>query len=184
MKDEVFAVLQELLEKHKPETVCEIGTHKAATGQKICDLLARELAEENKSLYYTGYDVFDLAVDNNEFNQEEINGKDGAPMSTAIRKFNKLKKRHHNFDYELHKGLTQETLTESKVFDFVYIDGGHSYDTVMHDYSMVKDSKLIIFDDLDIDDVQQAVNDIRASGVQVDVIKTPIYHTWGVIVNE
>jgi precorrin-6B methylase 2 len=59
------------------------------------------------------------------------------------------------------RGNTKQTLTEPKVFDFVYIDGGHSYDTVIHDYSMVKDSTVIVFDDYQIKEVSVAVEEIK-----------------------
>ena len=55
-------------------------------------------------------------------------------------------KDNNNFDYLLYEGLTTNTLL-NHTYDFVYLDGGHSYDTVKHDYNKIKNSKVIVFDD-------------------------------------
>ena len=48
-------------------------------------------------------------------------------------------------------------------YDFVYIDGGHSYETVMHDYFMVKESNVIVFDDYQITGVKKAIDEITSN---------------------
>jgi precorrin-6B methylase 2 len=68
-------------------------------------------------------------------------------------------------------------------FDFVYIDGGHSYDTVKHDYSMVKDSTLIVFDDVKITAINVFIKELIAEGVDVEIVRTESKHTWAVIRN-
>ena len=50
------------------------------------------------------------------------------------------------FNFTLLKGDTKDQLKNTKV-DFAYIDGGHSEDTVNHDYEMLKESDVIVFDD-------------------------------------
>ena len=48
-------------------------------------------------------------------------------------------------------------MLKESVYDFVYIAGGHSYDTVKFDHCMVKDSKIIVFDDVDLKSVKSYV---------------------------
>ena len=184
MKDHIYAVLEPILLEHMPEHVGEIGTHKGITARQIIESLAPRLAEQNKKLHYTGYDIFDHAVDNPEFNELEINGKGGAVMERTEGRLKKYVKRYDNFSFELNKGFTTDTLTSPQQFDFVYIDGGHSYDTVKHDYSMVKESKVILFDDLNLPPVLQFVNELIESGVDVKTVTTPSKHVWGLIVNK
>jgi hypothetical protein len=96
----------------------------------------------------------------------------------------KMSKRFDNFTYDLNQGFTTDTLVEPRVFDFVYIDGGHSYETVKHDYSMVKDSKVIVFDDLNLAPVLKFVNELIEEGVDIKTVTTPSKHIWGLIVNK
>jgi predicted O-methyltransferase YrrM len=156
----------------KPKTICEIGCHR---GHSSSRLSARAL-QYNKDLYFAGYDLFDLATE--ETNKQEKNGKHAGDQKRVIGHLEKLKKVNPKFTYDLYKGFTRDTL-EPRAFDFVYIDGGHSYETVKHDYEKLKDSKVIIFDDYDLKPVRQFCDEIGATGL--------VNYTWkknlAVIVN-
>jgi hypothetical protein len=180
MKDFIYAVLEPILLEHLPEHIAEIGTHKANTASQMIKTLAPKV----KKLHYTGYDIFDFAIDNVEFNKSEGNGKNGAALEHSKGVMRKMSKRFDNFTYDLNQGFTTDTLVEPRIFDFVYIDGGHSYDTVKHDYSMVKDSKVIVFDDLNLSPVLKFVNELIEQGVDIKTVTTPSKHIWGLIVNK
>ena len=49
------------------------------------------------------------------------------------------------------RGNTRETLKPISA-DFVYIDGGHSIETIQGDYDALKSSPVIVFDDFYIPD--------------------------------
>lgn len=142
MKPWIFDDFKRFLDEVEIKTLCEIGTHKGNTAVQMI----LHLAPKGNNLSYIGYDVFDYARNNVAFNQKERNGKGGASKDFVIKRLTKLKESFSNFKYQLHEGLTKDTLQENS-FDFVYIDGGHSYETVKFDYSRVKNSKLIVFDD-------------------------------------
>lgn len=179
MKDFIFNVMSEILLKHLPQLIGEIGTHKGNSASQMVNLLAPKV----EKLHYTGYDVFDFAVDNVDFNRSERNGKNGAAYEVSEKVFVKLANRYANFTYDLNKGFTSDTLIKPMKFDFVYIDGGHSYDTVKHDYSMVKDSKVIMFDDVQIAGVRKFVDELIDSGAEIEFVTTPSKHLWAKIVN-
>ena len=176
MKPWIFDEFTTYLNEIEIKTLCEIGTHKGNTAVQMI----LHLAPKVNNLSYIGYDVFDYARNNVPFNQKERNGKGGASKEFVIKRLNKLKESFPNFKYQLHEGLTRDTLQKNS-FDFVYIDGGHSYDTVKFDYSCVKNSKLIVFDDAknknNANDVPVFLNELSKS-VEIEYFKR-----WAVIRN-
>jgi len=158
--------------------IAEIGTHKAGSAKQFVWLLA---PRANK-LHYTGYDVFDSVKDSEGLRKKERNGKSTPTIEQAKYELDRLKNRFKNFDYTLHQGLTSDTLLSPIEFDFVYIDGGHSYETVKHDYLMVSKSKLIIFDDANLPGVKRFLEELSATTeINYIVDKKRI---WGIIRNE
>jgi hypothetical protein len=151
MKEILFAQFKQILDAYKPTNICEIGTHEGkSSGQFIGHLL--EVVGVPK-LKYTGYDAFEFA--NNQTDIQEVNGKGPGTLAGATSCISIYKNKYPNkFDFELIKGWTQDTLKES-VFDFVYIDGGHSYESVKHDHGMLEKSRVIVFDDYQIDPVKK-----------------------------
>ena len=152
MYREPFAKLLDVIKVHKPQTYCEIGLHNGFTARQTCD----ELIKYNSKIYFEGYDAFETV------DKKEANGKSQSSENhykQAIKRLESVKRKSPDFTYKIYKGYTTETLKPKK-FDLVYIDGGHSYDTVLHDYNMVKDSKIILFDDYNYFGVANAVEEI------------------------
>jgi hypothetical protein len=153
MDKKSFEKICEIIQKYRPMNYAEIGVHNGLTASGIC----REILKYNPNLHFVGYDAF------TEVPAVEHNGKSVSTNShyeKCLWRFNGLKNENKNFTWNLIKGFTTNTLITPVKYDFVYIDGGHSYDTVMHDYSMVKESKIILFDDYKLPEVKRAVNDI------------------------
>jgi predicted O-methyltransferase YrrM len=153
MKERYFKPYEIVFDHYKPKTICEIGTHNGRSAVQFCKRALRH----NRDVTYTGYDLFELAT--KETNVEEHNGKGAGNLERASGYLDEIKELHPSFNYTLHKGFTQDTLKESS-YDFVYVDGGHSYDSVMFDYSMVKESKVIFFDDYQIEGVKRAIAEL------------------------
>ncbi len=151
--DEVF---KPLLQEYKPKTVAEIGCHMGFTALQILEVLT----EMKYPFTYTGYDAFELASDI-EIQKQEKNGKGPANFKKVRRSFQKFyEKNGMNFNFMLVPGFTKDTLKEPVKYDFVYIDGGHSYETVKHDYEMVRESKVILFDDYQLDGVKRLIDEL------------------------
>jgi len=155
MKPTMLLPFNEIFDYLKPSTICEIGTHDGKSAIQFVDYCVKH----NPSLKYYGYDVFDTVKNDDEFHTKEINGKGAGSIRKATTNLTHRQKKYKQFEFKLIKGLTQDTLTESK-YDFVYIDGGHSYDTVKHDYEKVKDSTVIVFDDYQTDGVKEFFDEL------------------------
>lgn len=137
-----YEQLPKLVAFVKPKRIIEIGTHRGTTADLIC----REALKHNEKVEYTGYDLFEDAT--KETNERELNGKGAGSIAEATEVFEAIKAEFPGFTYELVRGDTRITLhgTEQRA-DFVFLDGGHSVETIRGDYEAVKGSRLIVFDD-------------------------------------
>lgn len=179
MKPFLFDIMKQIIGDARCKFIGEIGTHKGGSAKQFIELFAPRV----KKLTYYGYDVFDAQNPDLDLHKKERNGKAPANMRIAKATLNKVKLEHNNLDYKLFQGYTTDTLKPT-VFDFVYIDGGHSYDTVKHDYEQVKDSKIIVFDDVKITGVNKFVKELMDQDVNLEIIKTETSkHVWAVIRN-
>jgi len=165
MKKGIFAVWQPLLDSifanNVHSNICEIGTHRAKSGYQIMDYL---LDNHPGTYTYHGYDLFEEA--NEQTDKEEFNGKGPGNFAYAKGFMQRLTARYPGrFKYELFKGYTQKTL-ENKIYDFVYLDGGHSYATVKHDHSKIANSKVVVFDDLQLAPIEKYFKQyVKATGL-------------------
>lgn len=102
-------------------------------------------------VHYRGFDLFEQATDETdalELNVKQHNALEA--VTERLEKFQeKCKEQNKTFTFKLHAGDTKETMKASRYddVDFVFIDGGHSLDTVASDYSFVKDCPVVVFDD-------------------------------------
>jgi predicted O-methyltransferase YrrM len=144
-----------IFDKYKPQRICEIGTHNGRSAAQ----LSSYLLEMGLDVEYTGYDMFD-AANTLEFHKAEHNGKGAGSFETATERLAEVQKKFPNFKFTLIQGNTHDTFTIPCKFDFAFIDGGHSYETVKHDYEMLKETPVIVFDDYQINEIYQFVNEI------------------------
>ena len=163
-----------LVEKHKPEVVVEIGTWDGGR--------AVEMAKVNPGMEYIGFDLFERASEFSDLTEKNVK-----PHFSAKQVADRLSE--FGMTFSLIRGDTNETFTEwadsyvDKV-DMVYIDGGHSVDTILKDYQnamkVIKDGGLIVFDDYyeDMPDIDSfgANRVLEASGRDFDVlpVKDPV----------
>lgn len=134
--------LADLVHEHQPVTIVEIGTHHGYRAWTMC----MAALEHEPKVHYIGYDLFDQATP--ETNERELNGKGAGSSRKALEAMRHISAIHPGFVFELHQGDTRNTLHgKNVVADFVFIDGGHSVETIRGDYDAVKGSKVIVFDD-------------------------------------
>ncbi len=153
-----------LVEEYKPKNVLEIGVFCGVTSRNICELLKTNFGSDFR---YYGLDLFGSSKTSSVDEIEPkflANQKFSNPLKTIYYNFikkenlnskisvqNFLKKFSQNI--ELIKGDTRVTLEKVPLseIDFVFLDGGHSYDTVLSDlqklYDNMKNNSKIVCDD-------------------------------------
>ena len=153
--------LNEILTK-KPKFFLEIGVFHGVTARNVCELLYQI---HGNDFQYIGLDLFEMTSENTS---EVIpNTEFSNPLKKFYFKFIKrqdpysisavqdlLKKFQNNVN--LIKGNSNIILKKidmSKI-DFVFLDGGHNYETVLNDLNccneVVKNNGVILCDDYDL----------------------------------
>jgi len=154
--------LNEVL-KRKPKNFLEIGVFHGVTSRNICDLLEQV---HGKNFTFTGIDLF--TTDSVSIKDEIIpETKFSNPLKTIYYKYivrldpyskesvEKLLLKHKE-NVNIIKGNSNKVLKEISLdkFDFVFLDGGHKYETVLSDLkslrSIVLNKGVILCDDYDL----------------------------------
>jgi hypothetical protein len=151
-----------ILSFYNPQSFVEIGV---GNGDTLESYMSNCTPLQDEYLHYHGFDTFDAGMPSNEggaVNENpELSPSDSKMHNTPMDEVKKLKHDHDTpCEIQLHKGNTRETLTNVKSqledIELVYIDGGHSYDTVRSDYEKIRpcvsDGGTIVFDDLNCED--------------------------------
>lgn len=138
-----YAQINELLKKHAPVSCLEVGTWNGRRARELLDVC----------LVYYGFDLFEDATeadDQREFNVKRHYSLDEVFEYLTNSGLDPVK------SFYLFKGDTRTTLPAfidkltGKV-DFVWIDGGHSVETIRSDWENVKrlthPDSIILFDD-------------------------------------
>jgi len=185
-KDQKSAkILIKQIEYYKPKNFLEVGVFQGVTARNVCEKLY--LLNKNNFKYY-GIDIFEHF--NKDLDKKEMTTKHNN-FSNPIKDFlfnivlkqdlnslksvKKLLKKFKNNVY-LYKGLSNFMLPkiEMKNIDFIFLDGGHSYETVKNDLNLIikniQKNKVIICDDYDQIEygVKKAVDELSG---QVNVIE-------------
>ena len=171
-------LLLDQIYKNRPKNFLEVGVFQGVTARNVCEVLKEIYQDEFK---YIGIDLFstsNLLFDKKEktlkqpkisnpfknfyFNflrKENLNSKKA--VSRLLKKFNN--------NISLYEGYSDKILNSIDIsyIDMVFLDGGHSYDTVKKDLKILitklKKNKIIICDDYDQKDygVKRAVDEFR-----------------------
>ena len=169
------------LNKYKPKNFLELGVFCGVTARNTCDLLSKI---NNQKFSYTGVDLFGQKKNSNIDEFEPIFLKDqifSNPLKNfyyniilkenlnsieSVKKF--LVKYKENIN--LIKGDSNSTLNkiDLKIIDYAFIDGGHSYTTVLNDLEILYNNmkgknKVLLCDDYGkesyIEEVKRAIDD-------------------------
>ena len=154
--------LQHVAER-KPKNFLEIGVFHGVTSRNVCDLL--KLIHGN-NFKFTGIDIF--STETNLTKDEFIpKTKFSNPLKTiyynylarfdpySLEAVNNLLKKYKN-NINIIKDNSNSALPKiiSKNFDYVFLDGGHKYETVLTDLKflteIVKKNGVILCDDYDL----------------------------------
>ena len=148
--------------KKKPKFFLEVGVFHGVTARNVCELLYNIHGKEFK---YIGLDLFEESHEN----KDEIipNTKFSNPLKTIFFKYIKrqnpysleaVKDLLNKFKNNIHliKGNSNKILNEidMKKIDYVFLDGGHEYNTVKNDLECCKEvimsDGVVLCDDYDL----------------------------------
>ncbi len=147
MKTNRYATLIQEVKKAKPKIIMEIGVWKGDTAIKLIN----EALLVNNNVTYLGYDLFE-ELTQHIIKLEHCKPTDKPCSMQAI--WQKLSKTKANIF--LYKGFTRDTLETSGLkylhsVDFVFLDGGHSLETINNDWQNIQKflhkNSVIILDD-------------------------------------
>ena len=184
----------ERISHYKPKNFLEIGVFCGVTARNTCDLLYKI---NGNNFSYTGIDLFggdkinsiDEIAPKFLLNQKFSNPLKNIYYNLILREnLNSIKSiqkflRKYDKNIKLIAGDTNSVLKEINLnnIDFVFLDGGHSYQTVCNDltnlYEHMKDKKKVILcDDYGsesyIPEVEKAINDfIKQNNLKLNLIE-------------
>ena len=186
--------LIELVNLKKPNHFLEIGVFCGVTARNTCDLLNKI---NGKNFSYIGVDLFGSDQNKNKDEIEPTFLKDqkfSNPLKNiyynyilkenlnSIKSVNKLLDKYSD-NIKLIAGDTNKVLKEIDLnnIDFTFLDGGHSYQTVINDLAILYDSmkgkkKVILCDDYGkesyIPEVEKAINDFtKQNNLKLNLIE-------------
>jgi hypothetical protein len=137
--------LSALVQHYLPKTILETGTW---NGDRAIQMASIAFTKWDHVVYH-GYDLFEEATA--ETDAKEHNIKKHFSIEEVAAKLEEfasaMKARNKIFEFFLVKGDTKETLQEIPNVDFAWLDGGHSLDTIAHDYDACKRIPVVVFDD-------------------------------------
>jgi predicted O-methyltransferase YrrM len=168
---ELFGIVRDLQPRH----VIEIGTW---GGKRAAEFMAVS------DCYYTGFDLFDQATA--ETDRTEMNIKEHFDLQTVAKQLETagLSK------FCLIRGNTRETLPkffeDYEPFDFAFIDGGHSVETIKSDFELIykhiDPGGTIILDDYYIPETEGfGCNFIKGEVLSGDQIGPTMMHIMRVV---
>lgn len=160
-----YHTLLELIAVFKPQSIVEVGTWSGENAIRMIKAAHRN----HEKIDYIGYDLFEDATAQTD--AEEFNVKEHHTQAAVQAK---LEKACPFAEIALVKGNTRQTLT-SITADFAFIDGGHSIETIRHDYEAVKHSGVIVFDDFYSPLPDGQMPDIQKIGCNLIVSELPHY---------
>lgn len=176
--------LYRLIIENRCKRILEIGTWNGEHAKKMIYAATTKNAVEE--IEYYGFDLFEDAT--SELLEEEFAKK--PPTRKAL--WDMLKQTGANI--YLYKGNTRVTLPkyvkDLPLMDFIFIDGGHSIETIQNDWnnvkSLMKENTIVIFDDyLNRTDVgcKKIINDLDKNKYDIKILdpKDRFLKKWHVL---
>jgi len=144
-KNQRHHVIYEIIKRLQPKTIVETGVYKGKNAASMIGNASVATDSNGEGIQYWGYDMFeDIDVDMSEKEFHTKGLRKPQPTYDNVQKL--ISSACPKADINLIRGNTKDTLAYTKA-EFAFIDGGHSIETIKHDYEKLKDSSVIVFDD-------------------------------------
>lgn len=143
-----YEYIFEAVNNCKPKTIIDIGVWNAVNS---CQII--ETASIYNKVEYYGFDLWE-DLDSDKFIDEYMYPKKKSSYEEALKRIKHLNTTR-DFSFSLFRGDTKINLKKENFplpsVDFVFIDGGHSLDTIESDWNNIKwrlhKDSVVIFDD-------------------------------------
>jgi predicted O-methyltransferase YrrM len=177
-------ILLNEIKNYKPKNFLEVGVFQGVTSRNVCEMLKK--IHDNNFKYY-GVDIFEESDEKTDLKESTLkSNKISNPFKHLIfniilkknlNSFESVRKLLEKFESNvfLIKGYSHEALLKIDIseIEFVFLDGGHSYETVKEDLRLIlkdiKKNMIIICDDYDqggygvkraVDELKNQVTDV------------------------
>jgi len=171
-------ILLNEIKNYKPKNFLEVGVFQGVTSRNVCEMLKK--LHDNNFKYY-GVDIFEDSDEKTDLKESTLkSNKISNPFKHLIfniilkqnlNSFESVRKLLKKFESNvfLIKGFSHEAILKIDIseIEFVFLDGGHSYETVKEDLRLIlkdiKKNMIIICDDYDQDGygVKRAVDELK-----------------------
>lgn len=160
------------IKKYKPKKILEIGTWNGSNAIKMINTCI----EYTNQVLYTGIDLFELLIEKDI--KKELAYKKVFSIKDVSTKLKKYYQSNRKIFIDLRQGYSRDILPKIYIkYDFIYIDGGHSVETIQNDWNfcknMLESNGYVIFDDyFNIDTVgcKQIINNINQTEFKVKLL--------------
>ena len=164
-----YRTLRRLVAVQHPSTIVEIGVWRGDAARQMIKAASRK----RERVRYWGFDLFEEGASDDVLHHEV--SPNPLPMKEVFDRLSSL-----GADITLVPGQSSETLpaTDLPPIEFVFIDGGHSYETVSADWNNIQPKlapdAVVVFDDY------TNVDAVRHEGFGVRRCVEQIESTWEV----
>jgi predicted O-methyltransferase YrrM len=146
-----YAAVTQTIRSMRAKSILEVGTW---NGERALAMAAAAFDGTSK-VTYIGFDLFErMTADKSK---AEFNAKAPTPEAQVRAKLETFRSKHPGFSFLLYKGDTRETIPKflsqarPTSIDFVWLDGGHSVETVASDWEScrraVRAGGMVLLDD-------------------------------------
>lgn len=135
-----YRLIPFLIDAVQPQSIIEVGTW---NGHRARQMLSRALLHKD-SVNYLGFDLFEAGSTDDDVREKNV--KPHFSLEAVNATLVDFCESNSGATFQLVPGDTRKTLKECRA-DLVFIDGGHSVETIRSDYAGVAGSRYVLFDD-------------------------------------
>lgn len=181
--------LLRIVKRQNPKSILEIGVDEGENAIRLISAISKE--DNLFNIRYVGVDLFSLMT-------SDIAREEASQIPKSKRDVELLiTSNFPEIDFELFEGNSNEILKNIKEkFKIIFIDGGHSYETVRKDLelseSLLSDDGLIILDDYTNRNAEvkagygiaRLVSELDKNKWEIQISKLPdlFWHDWGLLI--
>lgn len=182
------SIIIKYIKKNQPNSILEIGVYKGDFAVRMLSMISRTNQSRTR---YCGVDLFSEMQTSENFEKEISMWPEQKNLV-----LNKLRNSFPEIEIELFQGYSNECLAkEESKFDLIFIDGGHSYHTVLSDWilssSLLTQKGVVYFDDFTTKKgalksnfgIRQVVKNINKSEWDIKIYHNADFFrkSWGVL---